>query len=225
MNVAGALARSVRNDGTPDVELVARLLIEAASTRAALATAGEQESDGDQTSFFTAVGISVEQVASRLIDPRFVELARPLALNNFISSGAAGIPLLTEDEVDKFLTDVAERDPGYRDLWLELAPIDDSNKSWVAYPQSAWMSLEFHLILPVAQDGEYTRFLTLDPGVEVMMKTTRAPQVMKGLGCDPGITGSGETLREVCLSATCSSPCKESWQLRRGKARLSGCDC
>lgn len=226
MNVAGALARGVRNGGTPDLELVVRLLVEAASTQPALATAGESENDGDETSFFTTTGgTSVEEVASRLIEPRFVELVQPVALSDFIYSGIAGIPRLTKDEVDEFLTDVAERDPGYMRSWLELAPIENGSESWVAYPQGASTSLEFHLILPIAQEGDSTRLLALDPGLGIMTETPRAPQVVKGTRCDPGLTGLGITLREVCLSAGCPSECKDSWKIRRGRLRLTGCEC
>jgi hypothetical protein len=82
---------------------------------------------------------------------------------------------LTDDEVNEFLTDVTERDPGYRRSWLELAPIDGESESWVAYPQRALTSLEFHLILPVAQDGDQTRLLALDPGLEIMTRQSGRP--------------------------------------------------
>src|ERR1700722_9560601 len=61
--------------------------------------------------------------------------ARPVALSDFIFSGGAGIPRLTEDEVNEFRTDVTERKPVCRRSWLKLAPIDGKSESWVAYPQ------------------------------------------------------------------------------------------
>ena len=205
MNVAGALARSIRNDGTPDLELVTRLLVEAASTQPSLAIADESEGDGGETNFFTTSGISVEEVASRLIEPRFAELAQPVALADFIFSGSAGIPRLTKDEVDEFLADVTKRDPGFRRSWLELAPVDDSD-SWVAYPQIA--------------------LLSLDPGLDIMTETTHAPRVPPGTGCDPGATGFGATLSEVCLRAGCTGSCKETdWQVQRLGMRPTGCEC
>src|SRR5579862_8798510 len=98
MNVAGALARSMRNDGTPDLDLVVRMLVETASTQPALAIAGESENDGEETNFLTVTGgISAERVASRLVESRFAELVQPVALGDFISSGRAGIPWLTKD--------------------------------------------------------------------------------------------------------------------------------
>jgi hypothetical protein len=227
MNVAGALALSISNGGAPDLELVKRLLVEAVSTQPALAIAGESEDDGGETDFYNATdGNSVEEVASRLIvEPRFAELVQPVALSDFIFSGSAGIPRLTRDEVDEFLAEVPERDPGYCRSWLELAPVDDDNTSWVAYPQSASTSIEFHLILPVAQDGHNTRLLALDPGLGVMTGKTQAPRTVQGTGCDPGVTGLGASLREVCLSANCSGLCKEHWKARNGRKRLTGCDC
>lgn len=226
MNVAGALARAVRNDGTPELELVARLLVEAATTQPALAIAGEQEG-GDTGPSFDAVtgGVSVEAVASRLIAPRFVELVRAVALGDFITSGAAGIPWLTNDEVDEFLIDVPEREPGFNRSWLELAPVDDDGTWWVAYPQGVSTSIDFHLILPIAQGANFTRFVTLNPGPDVMTETTRAPQVVPGTGCDPGLTGLGGQLREACLSAHCSNRCEESWKVVRERKRLTGCRC
>lgn len=226
MNVAGALARSLGNGGTPDLELVTRLLVEATSTQPALAVADESETDGGETNFFIATsGISVEEVASRLIEPRFAELARPVALGDFIFSGSAGIPLLTKDEVDEFLADVPERDRGYSRSWLELAPVDNDSDSWVVYPQIASTSIDFHLILPVAQDGDNTRLLSLDPGPDTMTEATHAPRVVPGGGCDPGVTGYGGALREVCMRANCSSPCKKRWKDQSLGRRLTGCEC
>jgi hypothetical protein len=225
MNVVGALARSMRYDGTPDRELVEVLLIETASTQPALA-AGESGNAGGETNFFTAAtGRSVEEVATRLMERRFAELAQPIALGDFIFSGSAGIPRLTNGEVDEFLANVPERDPGNGRSWLELAPVDDGSDYWVAYPQTASTSIEFHLLLPVAQDGDNTRLLSLDPGLDIMTETTKAPRVVQGTGCDPGVTGLGGTLREVCLSANCSGPCTDHWQVIRGRKRLTGCNC
>ena len=225
MNVAGALARSMRNNGTPDVELVTRLLVEAAGTQPALAIAGESENDGGESNFFTTSGISAEEVASRLIEPRFAELAQPVALADFIFSGSAGIPRLTKYEINELLADVTERHPGFRRSWLEFALVADGDY-WVAYPQIASTSIEFYLILPVAQDGDNTRLLSLDPGLDIMTETTYAPQVPPGTGCDPGVTGFGATLREVCLSAGCTGSCKErDWQDQRLGMRLTGCEC
>ena len=162
-----------------------------------------------------------------MIEPRFAGLVQPVGLGDFIFSGRAGIPRLTKDEVDEFLADVPERDPGYSRSWLELAPVDDDSDSWVAYPQIASTSIEFYLILPVAQDGDKTRLLSLDPGLDVMTETTQAPRVVQGTGCDPGVTGVGAAVREVCLSAGCPRPCKDEnhWQDGRVGKRLTGCDC
>jgi hypothetical protein len=223
MNVAGVLARAMKHDGTLEFEAVTRLLNDAASARPL--PAGGAGDEGDEASFFIAAErFSADELASQLLNPRFAFLAQPLDLSDFIPRGEAGLPRFTENEVDQFLAEVTERDPGYPTSWLEFAPSDDE-ESWVAYPQNASMDIEFHLLLPIAQEGDVTRLLALDPGLEIMTDGTRPPRVVSGTGCDPGVDRRGVTLLEVCLPAGCAGECTGAWSIRRERLRLTGCDC
>ena len=131
----------MRSDGGPDLDLLVRLLSEAASALPAVAVAGETESQSDETAFIAVTGgISAEEVASRLTESRFAELAWPVPLSESIFRGGAGIPLLTDEEVNAFLADVDERDPGSTSSWLEL-------DQWKTTPDPGLLTLKVRLHL------------------------------------------------------------------------------
>lgn len=227
MNVAGALARCM-NDGEPNFDSVARLLGEAVRTLPALATASGEPDEGDEILVDRATGGSttVEGVVSLFeADPLFARMARPIALSQFISSEQAGLPQFSTGELDAFLKDVTDREPGYARSWLEFAPLEADNTSWVAYPQTSTPSLEFLLILPIRQGPGQARLLPLSMGLDVTGAITQAPRALQETGCDPRVIGEGLDIREGCVPRTCAHHCKPDWKTRRGVMYLTGCQC
>lgn len=226
MNIAGALALAI-HDEILDVDLLALHLNESVSTLPAFAgTSGEDMGELGLTLADVTNGVSADVAARYLSNPPFADLARPVPLSEFATSGRAGLPMFGRTEVDEFLAHTAERDPGFVRSWMEFAPIESGADSWVAYPQIASTALEFMLILPVIQDSEHVRLLSVDTGLDVATGTiASAPHIDPGVGCDLGVSGVGWALRQECLRRTCQGECKRKWKLIRGEKRLTGCEC
>jgi hypothetical protein len=227
MNVAGALARAMP-DGLLDADSIVSRLNEMVKTLPALAGASGESDDalGGLTFADISQGASVDDIADYLSADPFPEIARPVPLSDFVVSGRAGVPKFGRAEVEAFLAEVREGDPGYVRSWLEFAPIPSEDDAWVAYPQNTSFSLEFQLILPVIQDGDDTRLLSLDTGLDVKTgRVLHAALIDPAAGCDPGVVGVGWDLKEKCLRRTCQGDCGDSWKLVRGEMRLVGCVC
>ena len=194
---------------------------------AAAGAAGESdEITGGFTFADITGGVSAEHIAGYLSANPFPELARPVQLSEFVASGRAGLPKFSEAEVEAFLAEVDEQEPGYVGSWLEFAPILAEEDAWVAYPQNTSFSLEFQLILPVIQDADDTRLLSLDTGLNVQTGSIEhAMLIDPAAGCDPGVIGVGWNLKEKCLRRTCTGDCQDRWKLIRGEKRLVGCIC
>jgi hypothetical protein len=227
MNVAGPLARAI-SDGVLDADSIASCLNEMVQTLPALAGAAGEPDDamGGFTFADISHGASVDDVAGYLSAEPFPEIARPVPLSDFVVSGRAGVPKFSRAEVEVLLSEVSERDPGYVRSWLEFAPIPSEEDAWVAYPQNTSLSLEFQLILPVIQNADETRLLSLDTGLDVKTgRSVHAALIDPAAGCDPGVVGVGWGLKEKCLRRTCQGDCRDNWKLVRGEMRLVGCVC
>jgi hypothetical protein len=204
MNTAGALARSFLPDGSLDQERLTVLFADLDLHPGWLLPEGAEafERQFATSSFFALFG--------------------PQSLDVMRESGRAGLRRLTDEELDRAVgeTPFAPTPPSGR--WTEFARLPE--EGWVAYPQDKSPGARVAVWLPVASGPKTTRLVALDLGLDARTGEVESPFASPD-GCDPGFSGDGPDLRQVCLRGRCPHPCREHWQYREGEVVLVSCSC
>lgn len=203
MNIAGVLARMVATGATPSETLIAL------------------KEEIDSTSAYGKADVSVSQlkplVEYILADEQFWhQTLTPLDLKSFVTSGKAGLVAFLRDELLATLT-ARSVDQPIGPAWLEAFPLDEEHM--VAYPQSAEMTAQLALWLPVTEGPGVCRMVPLNMGLGDDLRT------IAGYACHPGWEGT-DNFTQTCLPADlCPHPCQGKWVLWRNERLLVGCDC
>jgi hypothetical protein len=210
MNVAVALVRSRRQDGTIDLARLRQHLERLVPLAAGLGWAEEPlalptDTRGRETLMLFAA-----------------QLQQAQTLDEMRESGRASLLLLTDAELERALRDVPVSNVPPSDHWLEADSL--SGGRWVVYPQDEAPEHRVMVWLPVASGPGTTRLVALDTGVDLSTGEVQAPSAPSS-PCDVGFSGYGERLRQVCISGDCTGDCKERWRYRRGDFELVSCPC